>query len=182
MEKKEWTVGVFAAIFDPEKKILLLKRRDGKGWNLSGGGVDFKKDSGPISTMVREVWEETGLPYDPNLIQPDLVGIYPSEKLKDIAILFLLTYSERQTGGQPVFETNESSEYRFVDRKTLKNEIQLVSQQYPGNEFGRHWKMVNDAFDFVEKNYQKVMDQENCIDCGGYGHEHTEYPFLRRKE
>ena len=65
MEKREWTVGVFAPIFNPEKELLVVKRADGKGWNLVGGRIDFQKDQGLISALFREVDEEIGLYYDP---------------------------------------------------------------------------------------------------------------------
>ena len=80
--------------------------------------------------------------------------------------------------------TDEAAEYRFVDRETLKKEIQLVSQQYPGHEFGRMWQMTQDAFDFVEKNYETAIAEspEICADCHNYDHEHEEgYTYLRRK-
>lgn len=65
-----------------------------------------------------------------------------------------------------------------------KKEIQLVSQQYPGHEFGRHWRMVQDAFDFVEKNYEIATAEspEICADCHDCDYDHEEgYTYLHRK-
>ncbi|HKP54151.1 MAG TPA: NUDIX hydrolase N-terminal domain-containing protein [Chloroflexia bacterium] len=52
-------VGVAAAIFDIEGKLLLVQRSDNGQWNMPGGAADVGEP--PSAVAVREVWEETGL-------------------------------------------------------------------------------------------------------------------------
>ena len=75
-------VGVKAAIFDEEGRILLMERADEpvKGtWDIPGGAVEPYE--GPVETAVRETREETGLDVetieivdahsmDPNALNP----------------------------------------------------------------------------------------------------------------
>lgn len=52
-------VGVGAAIFDREGKILLMKRSEDGEWNVPGGFVD--PNEGPKQALIRETREETSL-------------------------------------------------------------------------------------------------------------------------
>ncbi len=52
-------VGSDAAIFDAAGKILLMERADGSGWCLPCGWIE--PNERPIDTVIREVYEETGL-------------------------------------------------------------------------------------------------------------------------
>ncbi|WP_248909160.1 NUDIX hydrolase N-terminal domain-containing protein [Halocatena marina] len=63
-------VGVGAALFDDDGKILLMKRPDRGEWNVPGGFVD--PGEGPQQAVRRETREETGLAVRIN----ELVGVY----------------------------------------------------------------------------------------------------------
>lgn len=68
-----------AVIFNDEGHILLQQRSDNKQWNLPGG--IYEPGEEPAQTMMREVYEETGL-----LVRPQhLVGVYGGED-------FVVTY------------------------------------------------------------------------------------------
>jgi len=47
------------ALFDPSRKILLLRRKDNDKWTMPGGTLDFGESL--THCAVREVREETGL-------------------------------------------------------------------------------------------------------------------------
>ena len=141
-----WTVGVFGVIYDDHGRVLISERRDGKGWNLPGGGA---KSRDLIYELAREVMEETGLQV---VGQPILLNQYPSEELKDMALLYIVKIS-----GEPVASV-EALRHVFIDRDTLQREIKLVSQDFPGHRSGRMWAMVTDAlqsFPCIDGMWQK---------------------------
>jgi len=52
-------LGVAAAVFDPEGRVLLVKHRYSPGWQLPGGGVG--RGEAPEAALLREMGEEVGL-------------------------------------------------------------------------------------------------------------------------
>lgn len=68
-------VGVDAAIFNDEGKLLLIQRKDNRTWAMPGGAADVGEP--PSAVAVREAWEETGLRVWPR----GLVGVYDSRLL-----------------------------------------------------------------------------------------------------
>jgi 8-oxo-dGTP pyrophosphatase MutT (NUDIX family) len=138
---KEWSIGIFGIITDGKGKILVSRRSDGQGWDLPGAGVDSTKDRDFMETLRREVREETGLSVEGN---PVLIGAYPDFSKKDVMVLYFVP----RVLGEPM-SSDESPEHRFVDFATLKKEICLVWQGFPGDEHGRFWEMVRDGFAYV---------------------------------
>jgi len=61
---------VGAIIRDEAGRILLIRRGDGRGWSLPGGIME--PGESVVDSLVREVWEETGLQVEP----VRLVGVY----------------------------------------------------------------------------------------------------------
>ncbi|MDP1883939.1 MAG: NUDIX domain-containing protein [Candidatus Moranbacteria bacterium] len=90
MSKPIFTIGVFAAIFDDENRILFCHRTDCDLWNLPGGKLEHGE--APWDCVIREVKEETGL----DTVVERLSGIY-SKPAKD-EIVF--QYVCRVTGGE----------------------------------------------------------------------------------
>lgn len=81
--KTQFIIGAFGIIFDEQKRILLVHRRDYDLWNLPGGTLeDFES---PANAVKREVKEETGLEVE--VIK--LLGVYNKENKNDIAFSFL---------------------------------------------------------------------------------------------
>ena len=75
------TVGVFANIFDPEGRILCVKRNYGpRNWTTPGGRLE--KGESPLAALEREVLEETGYRIAPQ----QLVGIYANVYKDDVVI------------------------------------------------------------------------------------------------
>lgn len=81
--KTQFTLAAFGIIFDEQKKVLLVHRRDYDLWNLPGGTLeDFES---PSAAVKREVKEETGLEVE----VLKLLGVYNKENKNEIAFSFL---------------------------------------------------------------------------------------------
>lgn len=81
--KTQFIIGAFGIIFDEQKRVLLVHRRDYDLWNLPGGTLeDFES---PKNAVIREVREETGLEVEVF----KLLGVYNKENKNDIAFSFL---------------------------------------------------------------------------------------------
>ncbi len=52
-------IGVDAAVFDPEGRILLVLPKGNVGWAMPGGLADIGET--PAEAVLRELWEEAGL-------------------------------------------------------------------------------------------------------------------------
>lgn len=52
-------LGVDAAVFDPDGRVLLIQRKDNGLWALPGGIAEI--GSTPAEATLRELWEEAGL-------------------------------------------------------------------------------------------------------------------------
>ena len=83
MSKATFTIGVFAAIFDEENRILFCHRTDYDLWNLPGGALE--KSEAPWEGVVREVKEETGLDVEVER----LAGIYSKPGKTEIVFQFV---------------------------------------------------------------------------------------------
>jgi len=81
--KAQFIIGAFGIIFDEQKRVLLVHRRDYDLWNLPGGTLeDFES---PANAVKREVKEETGLEVEIS----KLLGVYNKENKNDMAFSFL---------------------------------------------------------------------------------------------
>ena len=81
--KTQFIIGAFGIIFDEQKRVLLVHRRDYDLWNLPGGTLeDFES---PKNAVIREVREETGL----EVKVFKLLGVYNKENKNDMAFSFL---------------------------------------------------------------------------------------------
>ena len=81
--KTQFIIGAFGIIFNEQKRILLVHRRDYDLWNLPGGGLeDFES---PTNAVKREVKEETGLKVEISR----LLGVYNKKNKNGMAFTFL---------------------------------------------------------------------------------------------
>ena len=102
-------VGVEAAIFNDEGKILLVQRTDNQRWCIPGGLADVGES--PSAAAVREAWEETGL----RVRSERLAGIYDSRAIwsPDAGVhLYYLTFVCKPVGGE-LRLTNETIAYGY---------------------------------------------------------------------
>ena len=102
-------VGAEAAIFDPEKRILLVQRSDDKLWCLPCGWVE--PNESPEEAAVRETREETGL----EVQTQQLVGVFTRKPNKRhgphtaVAVVYLCNV----VGGTPQPVSHEVLEARY---------------------------------------------------------------------
>ena len=52
-------LGVEAAVFDPARRILLVRRKDSGSWAMPGGLAEIGQT--PSEAVLQELWEEAGL-------------------------------------------------------------------------------------------------------------------------
>ena len=81
---KNFSIGVFAIVFNEKKEALLLKRRDYDLWNLPGGGVEAGET--PNQGLKREVMEEVGA----KISAYKLCGIYYKKGKDEIVFAYLV--------------------------------------------------------------------------------------------
>jgi 8-oxo-dGTP diphosphatase len=125
-------VGVFAAIFDENERILLTKIKYGsRNWTLPGGHLE--KNESPIEGVKREVYEETGYIVEIN----NLIAIYSSPSKDDLVLLFKVVIV-----GKDSWEPNSE-----IERIGFFERTELPSQIHPWNI-----KRIKDAFNNVTSN------------------------------
>jgi len=121
--KTQFIIGAFGIIFDEQKRILLVHRRDYDLWNLPGGGLeDFES---PTNAVKREVKEETGLEVE--IFR--LLGVYNKKNKNSMAFTFLC----KVVGGKITLNDEaERIEYFEIDK-------------LPENTIPKHVERIKDA-------------------------------------
>src|SRR3989338_10388696 len=121
--KTQFIIGAFGIIFDEQKRILLVHRRDYDLWNLPGGELeDFES---PTNAVKREVKEETGLEVEISR----LLGVYNKENKNSITFTFLC----KVVGGKITLNDEaERIEYFEIDK-------------LPENTVPKHVERIKDA-------------------------------------
>jgi 8-oxo-dGTP diphosphatase len=110
------TLGVFAAIFDDNGRILCVRMNYAtRAWTTPGGRVE--KGESPFAALRREVLEESGL----EVVEDGLVGVY-SKPLKDDLVLFWRARVLGRTQWQP---NDEISEMGYFGRDELPEPMGL---------------------------------------------------------
>jgi len=107
-------VGVEAAVFDPEGRLLLVQRADNGRWCMPGGIADVGEP--PSAVAEREAWEETGL----RVRAIRLVGVFDSRAMRsqNPNHLYHLTFlCERLSGDLAL--TNETLAYGYFTEEEI---------------------------------------------------------------
>jgi 8-oxo-dGTP diphosphatase len=97
----KFEIGVSAVVFDEQKRVLLVHRRDMDLWDLPGGGLD----SGELPTegTIRETKEETGL--DVEVVRLLIIGVAQEQLLGFVYLCHIM--------GGSMMTTDESDDVRF---------------------------------------------------------------------
>lgn len=126
-------VGVFAAVFDEDNRILCVKIKYGSGnWILPGGHLD--ECESPSDGAIREVLEETGYVVDID----HLVSIYSAPQKDEIVFLFKATIIKKTN-----WKSND--EIEMID---FFKEDALPNQIHPWNV-----KRIDEVYSGMVSNY-----------------------------
>jgi 8-oxo-dGTP diphosphatase len=123
---------VFAAavIFDQHKNIFLVKSTYQRfhPWGLPGGGLEYGEH--PEESVIREVWEETGLNVCieklllVNSWLPDRVGLYYLCRITDGTF-----HPSDEVSEFDYFSLDNLPDVRSVDRDMIKRLHQIVDHE-----------------------------------------------------
>jgi 8-oxo-dGTP diphosphatase len=109
-----------AIIQDDARRVLLIRRGDGRGWSLPGGVMEPGECIADCA--VREVWEETGLEVEPVRV----VGIYSDPAILHVTYpngdqvhFVTATFECRVVGGQLRPDGEESLEVAYFPPNAL---------------------------------------------------------------
>lgn len=109
---------VVAFVQNDAEQVLMIQRSDNGRWALPGGGHDVGESIS--DTVVREVWEETGIKAE----VVDMSGIYtdPGHRMQyddgEIRQQFSICFRARPVGGEER-TSNETTQVRWVDPADL---------------------------------------------------------------
>ena len=106
-------VGASGCVRDEGGRILLVRRTDDGNWSVPAGAMELGERID--ATLVREVWEETGLEVEP----VRLIGVYSGPRFfwvypnGDPVYVVTAWFDCRIVGGSPHPDRHETSEVRF---------------------------------------------------------------------
>lgn len=111
------TLGVQAAVIDPDRRVLLVRHRYRVGWHFPGGGVERRETL--EAALARELREEVGIELDGS---PKLFGIYSHFDVfpGDHITLYIV---EKWSFGANRRGVMEIAEHRFVALDAVPNGI-----------------------------------------------------------
>ncbi len=102
--------GVVGIVFDEAGRVLLQHSKDG-GWWMPGGSVDPGEE--PAESVIREVWEETGVQVVPEqivVVQTEPTFQYPNG---DQVMYLSIVFRCRPVGGEAHVHDEESLEVDY---------------------------------------------------------------------
>lgn len=117
-----------AIIRDDQGRILLQRRSDYGNWGLPGGGMNAGESI--EETMIREIYEETGL----RVTQYDLYTVYSGSRMKYtypdgnevVFVMFIFNAKADLTG--KVAEDNRSIIFTDKEQESLQLEFKSIEE------------------------------------------------------
>jgi 8-oxo-dGTP diphosphatase len=110
-------VGVSCVVLNERGELLLVDSRDAGSWMPVGGMVEPGEE--PADTVVREVFEETGVDVEPQRI----VGVYDGPRVTypngDQVNYLTIVFRCRAIGGRMQVHDDENSDVRYFPAAAL---------------------------------------------------------------
>lgn len=131
------TLGTRTAVFDAERRVLLVRHGYGPGWFLPGGGVE--RGETIFDSAKREVREEAGIIAEEELALKGIClndGQFPGDH---VAVLTLHRFSRE--AWKPNFEISEAA-FFGVDRLpegTSGGTRRRLDEIVSNRDIARHW-------------------------------------------
>lgn len=130
-------IGVYGAIFDQEKNLLILKRASHDSqpgiWEIPGGALDYNEDL--AKGVQREVYEETGLSV--NALFP--FAAHSGISTKGHRVMRIAYLCKLLTDSHSVNLSSDHDEYQWVNlekitllnRSTFLDHVLSILKTYP---------------------------------------------------
>lgn len=119
-------LGVFAAVFDDEDRLLLVRQNYGpRRWTLPGGAVE--PGESPLEAVQREVQEETGLEVEPM----EIIGIYS----RPMADLHVVLFRAKAVAGKLIDANDEIAALGFFSEAELAGPLGPGAQAWTHDAF-----------------------------------------------
>ena len=145
--------GAAAIIRNGEGKILLQQRSDNSLWGLPGGSTD--PGESPAQTVVREVYEETGLRVKPERLLGLLGGKVHTHPNGDQTEMTIAIFACRIVGGTLASLDGESVRLEFFSSDEFPKSAML--EKYPKALFERPQDTL---FEWDDQWLQTLHDQK----------------------
>lgn len=118
--KVQFSAGGFGIIFDEQKRVLLVHRRDYDLWNLPGGVLELGE--APWEGAIREIKEETG--FDAEIIR--LINVSHKPQKNDLIFTFLCKIISGQATLSDESDKIEFFEINKIPHNTVPNQVQRI--------------------------------------------------------
>jgi len=124
-----------AVVFDDDARVLLQRRSDNGLWGLPGGAIDPSEE--PAQSIVREVYEETGLKVKPKRLVAHIRhrNTYPNG---DEIEVHIATFHCYRLSGELEALDGESLELRYFNKNELPESAML--EPFPSEIFDADYK------------------------------------------
>jgi len=128
---------------DEAGRVLLIRRRDDGEWAVPGGAMELGERID--QTVIREVYEETGVRFEPTRLVglysgPDLQFVYPNGDAVHVVSAF---FAGRIVGGSPRADGVESTEVRFFAPDELPPMLSRHRRRVEDGLAGRRWAVFD---------------------------------------
>ena len=160
--KSKFTIGVFAAIFDENNRILCVKRNYAdKKWTIPGGAMDSGETT--FEALIREVKEESGYIVDPESLKH--ISTYVSTHKDDIVFLIKAEVVDRQQWNPD----GEISEVGAVCKGWPVPALRIIGPGRAGGALGRGSRITSGVSGYLPTHHRGLFAAPSLAMGGGDG-------------
>lgn len=154
---KFYRPSVRGIIINPDHRITLIYSKKYHFYKIPGGGIENNEDH--LTTLIREVNEETGLTVIPESVREfgEVLRIHKSGELKNTIFVQPNFYYFCQTTGRigkQHLDTKEKKAEFVLKETTLDEAIQTNLAFISDNSNSHHDEFIKDMVDMVDREYR----------------------------